>query len=239
MKIFVAMLLALSLSATAAAASVEDDVGYYTKVFAEGGSFDAQAVKSLAWKGISDPRVFDLIEHHALAEAEQGHSDRHVRDEVGLYLRALGFSGQPKYLPTLQKFSTDKTYERYARDAMEELPEYQRWNPVIANRATFDPKYSDDVNRVLNMLHSDDFALKTLGAKRVYFQDKDPVLLDTLAEQIRATYTINDARSNTVAWMVKALGSAKQDKYRPLLQQVAAGATNRAVIRHADKALEG
>lgn len=233
------LILILCLSGAAFAASVEDDVTFYTQALAEGKSVDAVILESFAWKGISDPRVFDLIERRIAEKAEAGRDDRQVKKEVGLSLRALGFSGQAKYRAVLEEYRSDPTYERYARDALEDMPDYQRWNPIISDRATFDPRYSDDVNRIRNMLLSNDFNLKKVGAKRVYFQNKDDVLLDILAAQISASYMSNDGSGgDSIAWMVKALGSAHRPKDRPLIEEVAANAPDKTVVRHARKVLE-
>jgi hypothetical protein len=239
MKTFIALVVAFSLSGLASAASVEDDVNYYTKKFAADQSFDKDAVESLAWAGISDPRVFDQIEQQVIAKAEQGRTDRDVKNEVGLYMQALGFSGQDKYRPTLNQFAADSVYKRYARNALDDLPDYKRWNAIIANRTAYNPAYSDEVNRILLMLRSDDFELKKIGAKRVYFENKDAVLLDTLAEQIRANYTIRGTpRNDAIAWMLKALGSAKQEKYRSVFEETIANASDKKIVKYARQALE-
>ncbi len=125
---------------------------------------------------------------------------------------------------------------------MADLPDYSRWNPVISNRSSFDPKLSDDVNRVANMLRSDDLLLLRVGAKRVYFESKEDVLLELLAQQLRANYArrdLNDReRADSVAWLAKALGSSRNDKYTPLLQEVAGKSPTPIVARHAGDALQ-
>jgi hypothetical protein len=239
MKKLILLMAAFCLSGIAFAASVEDDVNFYSQAFAEGKSVDPALIESLAWKGVSDPRVFDPLERRIAQRAEEGHNDRRVKNEVALYMRALGFSGQAKYRPLLEQYKSDLDYGKYARDALAEQPNYQRWNPVISNRANFDPAYSDEVNRIRNMLLADDFDLKKLGAKRVYYENKDAVLLDVLAEQLRANYMTNEEnKSDSVAWMAKALGSAHQAKYRPLIEEVATRASDNAIARHARKALK-
>jgi hypothetical protein len=239
MKTLIALVVALSLSGVASAASVEDDVNYYAKKFSADQSFDKEAVESLAWVGISDPRVFDQIEQQVIAKAEQGRIDRGVKNEVRLYLQALGFSGQDKYRPTLNRFAADSVYQRYAKNALEDLPDYKKWNAIISDRTAYNPAYSDEVNRVLLMLRSDDFELKKIGAKRIYFKNKDEVLLDTLAEQIRANYMIMGApRNDAIAWLVKALGSAKQEKYRPVLEETMANSRDKKILKYARQALE-
>jgi hypothetical protein len=60
-----------------------------------------------------------------------------------------------------------------------------------------------------------------------------------LATDVRATYTNTDPNlSNAVAWMVKALGNARKEKYKPLLQEVLAKAKDPGVARHAKAALD-
>lgn len=242
-KIFNAILLALFSTSIAHAASLEDDVNRYAQTFSGTQSVTAEVVESLEWMGIADPRVFDLIERRAIEAAEAGRYDRKTRNEVVLYLRALGFSGQSKYAATLQNFAPDLTYGRRAKNALEDMPYYQKWNPLISNRASFDAQYSDEVNRVLNMLHANDFLLKRLGAQRVYAENKDAILLSTLEAEIRASY-MNMTNENdngpidAVAWMVKALGSAKQEQSRPLLQEVAVKAPNKKIRKYANAALE-
>jgi len=241
MKIFITLLTACFLSGSVHAASLDDDVQRYAQVFADGKSVQTELVESLAWMGISDPRLFDLIERRVRDEAEQSRYDRSKKNEIAYLIRALGFSGQTKYAPVLEQFLSDPVYARYAKNALEDMQNYRKWNPVISNRASFNPKYSDDVNRILNMLRAEDFLLKRIGAKRVYFSNKDAVLLDTLANEIRASYTRDDADSeviDAIAWMVKALGAAKQAQYAPLLQEVVAQAKNRKIIKYAEQALE-
>jgi hypothetical protein len=239
MKKLISLIAVLCFSGASFAATVEDDVATYSQAFAEGQSINPATLESLAWKGISDPRVFDPLERRVLERAETGLTDRYVKKEVALYMRALGYSGQSKYIPTLERYRSEVAYEGYVRDALADLSRYQRWNPIISNRANFDSRYSDEVNRIRNMLRADDFDLKRIGAKRVYYQNKDDVLLEVLAEQIRATYMSNDERNgDSIAWMVKALGSARQEKYRPLIEEVAANAPDNTIVRHARKAMK-
>ena len=241
MKILVAIWMSLFFSNWAVAVSMEEDVSHYSAMFAGNEDIQPAVLESFAWMGISDVRVFDLIEQRVLTGAEQGRNDKARKNEIALCIRALGFSGQSKYVETLNRFVTDRSYSRYAKNALHDLPNYKRWNPVISNREKFNPHYSDDVNRIMNMLLSDDFLLKRIGAKRVYFSNKDGVLLDALANQIREVYTLegNDAEtSDAIAWMVKALGSARQEKYDALLQEVSAKAGDRKVAKYAERALD-
>ena len=236
MKRLFACLLSLCMAAAAAAASLEEDVQRYIALF-QGSDTAAhnKAVEELAWMGLSDPRIFDPLEKRILAEHRAVQDNRGEKDRVARYIRALGFSGQEKYLSTLQSFIGNPVYERYAKDALQQQPDYRRWNPIISSRAAFDPKLSDDDNRVMNMLRSDDVMLMRIGAKRAYFAPNDQALA-LIAEHVRSHYSQSDPeRADAVAWMVKALG--KTATYDELLEQVKAYAPDRKVRNAADSAL--
>lgn len=174
--------------------------------------------------GLSDPRLFDAIEQRLLADGPKsdGGADK-LR--IARYILALGFSGQTKYLPTLQQFRGNFQYGRFAKEAQDEQPVYAKWNPVISKRETFDPKLSDDANRVINMLRSDDMMLKRLGAKRVFFQVRDDAVLTVLAQQVEQHYMSKDeAYEDAVAWLVKALSQARRTGDFALLRKVQAQA---------------
>jgi hypothetical protein len=231
---------ALLLAGPSAAASLDEDVARYVQTFSGERRLHSEAAESLSWMGISDTRLFDVVQQRLLEDHQAARNDRPEKDRVARYLRALGFSGQPRYVPTLNGFVKDPVYARYARAALEDLPLYQKWNPVISNRATFDPKYSDDVNRVMNMLRYDDFLLKRVGAKRVYFKNQDDDLLELLSQQVKASLRISDSgSSDAIAWMVKALGHARKEKYRALLVEARDSAADPKVRHYASAAVEG
>lgn len=233
-----ALLLSLGASFAVLAATPEDDVQHYIAIFAAGGNTD-KAIDDLGWKGISDTRLFDLIEKRLVDDAQiTSRRNRIDRNHIGRLIKALGFSGQPQYEATLGKFAGDRVYRRYAEQSAANLRLYQRWNPVISNRAGWDPKYSDDVNRVRNMLGSDDIQLQGLGAKRVFFAHPDEqVLLDLLAERLRGCYkTVSDPDGvDACGWMVNGLGKSNAPSHRAVIQEVASGAASDRLRTRAEK----
>src|SRR5436190_13942063 len=229
----------LSLCAsTALAATLDEDVQHYIAIF-QGNDAAAhnRAVEELAWMGLSDPRLFDMLEQKVLAEARAAATIRAEKDRVARYMRALGFSGQDKYIPTLLRFQDDMIYGRYARDALIQREWYRKWNPIISSRASFDPQLSDVDNRILNMLGSDDLMLMPIAAKRADFAPNDRTLA-LMADEVRKRYQTSEVdpdRLDAVAWMVKAL--AKTMAYDDLLLEVRSNAPDRKVRNTAESAL--
>jgi hypothetical protein len=234
---FLAPLLAI-FAAGALAAPSEEEVQSFIEVFRSGRDIPETA-EQLAWKGISDVRLYDVIEERVLAEAREARRDRGDRVRVARYIRTLGFSGQEKYIPTIESFLGDRAYVRQAQTALRELPQYAKWNPIIADRVAPDPRLDDDTNRILNMLRSDDLLLVRVAAKRVYFKERDPILLEALAAHLRASYArVSQADEvDAVAWMVKALGQTAKESYRPLLEEIRDSQADGKVRRQADSSL--
>ena len=185
----------------ALADTVESDVARYIQIFKGDSCRLVQPIPFPGWAF----RYAPVRRHRKnLLQADE-------RQELAwpLYPRP-GFSGQSKYLPTLQSYLGNPTYKRFAVAAIDDQPRYALWNPIISNRATFDPRYGDEVNRVRNMLMSNELALKEIGAKRVYFANKDDVLLDLLAANVKSSYTDGNCKTVIPSPDGKALGSARQ-----------------------------
>lgn len=239
MKKLLSLLAGLLLSSSVMSASVEEDVARYERIFSGEAILHSDAADTFSWMGLSDPRIFDIIEQRLLADANAARNDKNEKNRVARYIRSLGFSGQTKYVPTINRFVSDNVYERYAKAALEDLADYKVWNPIIANRAHFDPKLSDDANRVMNMLRADDLMLKRVGAKRVFFKHQEPEVLELLAKELKAHHAKAEYKTaDAVAWMVKGLGQPLLEKYKPLIQEVAATARESKVQKHADLVLE-
>jgi hypothetical protein len=235
------ILLSLLFSIPASAASVDEDVQRYIAIFNGDKSEHSANGEALGWAGLSDPRLFDLVEQRLLKDYPAPADNKAEKQRIAWYIRALGFSGDAKYLPTINRFLAYRDTAVYSKHALVDMPDYKRWNPVISERASFDPKMSDYENRVGNMLRSNDFSLKRLGAKRIFYDGlHEERLLDVLAEELRAGYPKAnvDKNSDPVAWMVRALGASRKEKYKPLIQEVIAKATVPAVQTHAKRALD-
>lgn len=233
---FVTVLACLAFAASAA--TPEEDVQRYMLALDDDLTNTDKLVDELAWKGISDTRVFDILEERLVGESPDARRrNKRDRSKIGHYIRGLGYSGNDKYVPTISKYREDRAYARYAAQALVDLQYYARWNPIISSRESFDPRYSDDANRVRNMLRADDPLLQRLGAKSVYFRNtRDAALLDLVAERLLVAYKDIPTRehADAVSWMVKSLGKSGDKKYVPVLKEVSAGTRDGQVSREVE-----
>jgi hypothetical protein len=233
-------LLSLLLPLLAAAATIDEDVQRYIGIFRGEKALHASAAEALGWTGLSDTRLYDVIEQRLLADYPVPNDVKTERQRLAWYIRALGFSGQDKYLQTIGKFLGDRDYATYARHALSDLPNYRKWNPIISDRKPFDAKVSDDANRAVNMIRSNDFQLKEIGAKRVYYgRLREEPIFEVLASEVRASYPgATSSNNDEIAWLVKALASSGNEKYRPVVQEVADKTTDLKIARHAKSSLD-
>ena len=241
MKIAYLIFVASFLSNPSFAASPEEEVAIYIKIFEGNISEHSTAADALAWKGLSDTRLFDIIEQRALTDYIIADQNKHERERVAQYVRALSYSGNQKYRPTIQIFVANASYHRAGREARENLFLYGKWNPILSNRATFDPKYTDDVNRIMNLLRSDSLYLHRVAAKTIFSGMHEKALLNSLAQSIKEYELKKDAATehfnatlettegntsdflDTLAWMKKAMdGATEEARKAPLITNVRA-----------------
>jgi hypothetical protein len=97
MRFAAAILMPLLFHGISFAASPEEDVARYVQIFSGDKSLHSDAADAFAWIGLSDTRIFDIIERRLLEEHEAAQSDRDEKSRVARYIRAPGFSGQSKY----------------------------------------------------------------------------------------------------------------------------------------------
>ena len=223
-----------------AAAQGGDQIQHYIDVFSGKPRIQQrQACESLQWAGLSDPRVFDLVEKNLLASYKQI-NDRQDSDYVAWLSRALAFSGQEKYRATLTEVAENgghRNVRGHAGKALKELDEYKRWSPVLASRAGYVAGKSDEVNRLGAMLRSGEKGLQQAAASRIHFgQLYDGWLLGTLDQAVKPTLSTDWKEKediNAVAWMLRALAGPGKPEYRATLEQAANGAANSKVRKYA------
>ncbi|NND66637.1 MAG: hypothetical protein HKN19_03525 [Halioglobus sp.] len=198
------------------------------------------AARSLEYVGLSDPALFNLIEANLLDTYMI--ADRQAVDYISWMAKSLGYSGQSRYLATLERVAAEapnKKVRKHANLAIDALPKYAEWNPVISSRSAWNSEKSDAVNRYANMIKSGDLELQRMAAKRMSFEKLfDGWLLALLDEQVRAhggDNTDDKLFVDSIAWMTKILAASGVNDYRPTVEWVAADASSKKLRAHASK----
>ncbi len=211
-------------------------------------------LQKLGWFGISDTKLYDVIEQKLLEE--NSYAIGNIRNpwgaaansvkSVSWLVRALAYSGNNKYLKTLNMIvesqSTSPLMKKNAKKAIKQLPNYQRYNKFISNDSYNNDALTQEENNFIKMLRSDDTFLVDVVARRVFYRRHyNPVLMEELAATIKRNYKKDpDDRifTSTMRWAVKALGYSRDEKYLPLLDEVEQSASRRAVRGEASRAKE-
>jgi hypothetical protein len=240
-----ALLLLHCTAAAAAGLGSESEFNDYIKTFTDG-SYTAQekACQRLEWAGLSDPRIFDLVEKNLLAGYQTADSRSSV-NEMAWLTKALAFSGQEKYRNTIAEVAANgghKKLRNYAAESDAMLTNYARWNPIINDKKQYDAKQSVEANRFANMLRSDELALNLLATKRIYHEGlNDAYLLEALKQATEKRLPEENGSKefvDTVAWMVKTLATTRDEKYLAVVEAASTSAGNKKVQKYASKYLK-
>jgi hypothetical protein len=196
--------------------------------------------QKLEWSGLSDSKLFDLIEEKLLARYTTS-IDKAEIDYLSWLAKALAFSGQKKYASTLNQVFTETQSEKlkkYTQIAIQKLPLYTEWNKIIVNEKIWDENLSGDINRFTAMIESKIPSLHKLAAKRIHFQRLyDIGLLNSLEKEILKNYQNPDINIDSFSWMCKALAGSRNINYKNTIQLVSSSATNISVAERAKKYL--
>jgi hypothetical protein len=198
------------------------------RILAEAGdATKIEMLQRLQWSGLSDERLFDRIAEWP----QQAYSTNDLNsDEVNLMshqIRALGFSGNPKYQTLLESAKAsagNKKIKRHAGNALRDLANYERWNAEIAQSDFSVSGKPFEVANYMKMINSADTAVQRMGARAVFHErQSDPELLEMIARELQANYQregLDGETQDTLAWFCKALGQNALGQYGKLLVEV-------------------
>ena len=203
------------------------------------------AAKFVTRSGLTDPRLFKLISSRLMDEYKDHGTDRHHIDEMSWLCKALAASGSQTYADTFQEIienTTSLKLKKYAKQGLELLSEYAERNKLMNDMSTAIPDLSDEENRYINMLRSDNITLKKDTAKSIYrgnFTAKS--LYDALNDELIRWYnsltSTTRNENDTLAWMCKALGASGMAGYKPTLEKIYKTTSSPSLKNHARKSM--
>lgn len=194
-------------------------------------------LKRLKWTAITDPRLYDEIEKAPVSQYLIKKPDKITIGDVAHKIRALGFSGNPRYQATLTTIMNDapnKKFRIHAKKALVDLGRFERWNKQINDAEVQVEGKSVEITVFFKMLNVEDTLVQRFAAKAIvdgWQQDED--LLNAVADKLKAMYNqpgLDKRVQDTAAWFVKALGQS--GKYRELLTEVNQGTSYKKLKKY-------
>ena len=203
-----------------------------------------QIVARIKWSGITDARLFDAIEAEFLSRYSTDTSSA-GSEYLAWLVRCLAYSGSTKYQPTIEAAlatAATRKVKRHSEKALQELPQFVRWNPVIAKATDAVPPADIAQQRVINMLESDEPELMRAGASTAiasYAHNRE--LTDLVRAQLLTRYRSADSNvplADSFAWFCKVLAASGQSEYIAALQEVRANSPQPILQKWTGVALE-
>lgn len=213
----------------------------YQQIFQGDNQFKQQsAVESLVLSGLNDPSLFDIVEAKLNASLPLA-TQKHPIEYSSWLAKGLGYSGNEKYRASLQAIVNGdyhKKLRKYAQEGLSNIDKFAIWNPILNDKSQYDAKQSQPLNVLANALASSDLELKRMAAKhiankRVY----DEFILEKLASQLTSLDLLKHDKLSidTYAWIAKALASSGNEKFKPVIVNIAETAPEKKLRKYATK----
>ena len=214
-----------------------DEVDRYVDIFShQGNSQQIKACDELEFAGLSDPRLFDLVENK-LEQRQTGKDGDDVAYATAL-MHALAYSGQERYRKALNAVADgngQRKLRKQAAAALKQLDNYKLWTPIIGNPVDYRRDKSPEVNRLANMLRGSVASLQLMAARRMVADNQyDPYLLQVTQQTVSAMLGVKSGDAeDALVWMLKALAGGHSAEARSVLQEAAEHAASKQVRKHA------
>lgn len=219
--------------------ALQAELDGYIKTFS-GNNFPEQrkAIEPLGWSGYQSPALYDVIAEKLTGLKNA--SSKVEKERASWFAKALALSGNQKYRSVLQDVADNasaKKVRKHAKTALERLPKYAAWNPIIAQGlATTRLPLAEQ--RIRNMLAAQDITLYRLGVKRVYYTSPSNTELVAIAKaRLMKNYqAANDKDSiDAMAWAIRLLAESGDSSHVPALEEIAANAKEKKLRKFAKK----
>nr|WP_320165552.1 hypothetical protein [uncultured Methylophaga sp.] len=237
-KLIPLLFTALSMNA-AAYQSKDEQIDAVLNVVQTGSQERKETVlERLQWSGISDPRLYDVLEADLLANYQEKLYDSDKRNLMAYEVRALGYSGNPKYTSTLEllaKKAAESKVKRHAKKALSDLSTYISVQRQLSHVVIEQPEKPFEVQMYMRMIQTGDSYTQRLAARASFHENiHDPELMALFTDQLESMYMNPDLDAlgqDTAAWICKVL---KQDSgHEALLAEVAEKTPHRKIQKYA------
>ena len=184
------------------------------------------SAKLITRAGLVDAELYQKVAELLQVHYAESLDSNHV-DEMSWLCKALAASGDSQYKEVLTEVATrsqSQKLQHYAKQSLSLIQEYAQRSQILNAADAWDPALSDEENRQLNMLNSDNISLKRDAAKMIIRGTQvHPKVYDAVAAQLTQMLEKKDQDSQTVdtlAWFCKTLGASGNQQYVGVLKQV-------------------
>jgi hypothetical protein len=177
------------------------------------------AAKTISISGLQDHGLYEKIAEIIKAGYKLPYERDHA-EEMAWMCKALAASGDPKYRQLLDEVSQNSPsskVRRHAKQSAKLIEQYAERNKVLNKSDSWDEELTDEENRLVNMLRSDDVSLRRDAAKIIVGNVKTnekvfPAVASTLKD-MSETFRSDSLSVDTMAWLCKALAASGDSKY--------------------------
>ena len=218
----------------------EDVVRIKDDLFGSDYNLIEEAVVQLRWAGISDERIFDpLVEVLGL-------NKRYRKKRIELYVQAIAYSGNEKYLSILKDISVDKkkafSVRREAKNQLRDFEIYQeisnKMGEAVASAKSLEESW---VIRHRVGLESENPIWVRWAARDLFLHGYGADSF-AIAESYLREHAIDDNEDNNLvdasAFLCKALGVSGNSEYVDVLTYVANTTPVKKLRRYAERSVQ-
>jgi hypothetical protein len=198
-----------------------------------------EALTRLRWAGISDERVFDPI-------AEKLQSNKKINKKYAkIYIDALTYSGNAKYLQFLEDLSEDKSHKGFiqnmAKKAMLEFDHYKSISQLMNDGKSTSSPEEFWANRYTKGLRVTDRVRMRWAARDLYLSGLNTESYDVAKTFLSENYKNASDDSyliDSMAFLCKSLGLSRNTKYKDILIEIANNTPNKKLAKYAERSVQ-
>lgn len=202
------------------------------------------AAKIITRSGVTDQKVFDVIQEKLIAGSRQDTINSDHIDEMSWFCKALASSGNYDYAEILEEIASTTSsskLRKYAKQSIGLIAEYHADRELINSSESVVEGLSPEEARAMNMLKSGKLKLQKTAAKLLTRREiTAPSLYAVVNEELKEGYKRQNADKefiDTMSWYCKALGASGNKEYQATLQEVVESAQSEKLKKYARKGL--
>ena len=202
------------------------------------------AAKIISRSGLKDQELYQKVAEILRAGYAREHETDHT-DEMAWMCKALAASGDLQYRALLEEVtqkSPSIKLQRYAKQSSEMIEQYAQRSKVLNTTDGWDDQLSAEENRLVNMLSSDDVALRRDAAKVIVRNAKTDekvfVAVASTLKKMSEEFRSDSLSVDVMAWLCKALAASGDSRYLEDLEFVRNNTQNVKLRTYAEKAIK-